>query len=138
MTTRTTKRIGIVTGGTRGIGRGISERLASWLDILVLTYNTDVERANQVATELRRQYSTTDVYLVAGDLSEEASRNAIFECVDRILDQEPDSHLQGECDFKNKSSRQARPVASPILWEERRARGWVNMTMTTRTATNKR
>ena len=93
------KRIGIITGGTRGIGRGISERLAAWLDILVLTYNTDTQRAHQVAAELRQQYSNLQsVELVAGDLSEQASRNAIFECVDRILREQPGSHLQGSYD----------------------------------------
>lgn len=96
-TTTIPKRIGIVTGGTRGIGRGISERLAAWLDILVLTYNTDNARAHQVASELQSQYDNLQrVEVVAGDLSEEASRDAIFACVDRILQEEPGSHLQGK------------------------------------------
>ena len=71
-------RMGIVTGGTRGIGRGISERLASWLDVLILTYHTDVERAQQVAQELQDRYEGLHVELVAGDLSECATRDAIL------------------------------------------------------------
>ena len=90
------KRIGIVTGGTRGIGRGISERLAAWMDILVLTYNTNAERAQQAADELRQRYSNLQrIELVAGDLTLQASRDAIFACVDRILEEQPESHLQG-------------------------------------------
>ena len=96
-TTTTTKRIGIVTGGTRGIGRGISERLASWLDMLVLTYNTDAQRAAAVAAELRERYAHLQIVeLVSGDLSQEETRNAIFDCVDRLLREHADSHLQGK------------------------------------------
>ena len=89
------KRIAIVTGGTRGIGRGIAERLAAWMDIVILTYNTNAERAQQAADELRQQYDGKRIELVAGDLTLPASRDAIFACVDDILQQVPESHLQG-------------------------------------------
>ena len=89
------RRLGIVTGGTRGIGRGISERLAAWLDVLVLTYNTSNERAEQVAKELTDRYGIM-VALVAGDLSEEATRDAVFACVDGFINDEDGipCHLQ--------------------------------------------
>lgn len=88
------QRIGIVTGGTRGIGRGISECLAAWLHILILTYNTDLERATQVALDLKARHKhLVHVELVGGDLSQVETRDKVFAKLDEILKDYTDSHL---------------------------------------------
>ena len=75
-------RAAIVTGGTRGIGRGISEALAaSGFDLLV-TFNTDASAAEAAAAELRAAHGCT-VECVGGDISLEATRDAIFACFDK-------------------------------------------------------
>lgn len=75
-------RAAIVTGGTRGIGRGIAEALsASGFDALVLSYNTDKEAAEATADELRAAYKIR-VECVGGDISLPATRDALFACYD--------------------------------------------------------
>ncbi|MAK04833.1 MAG: beta-ketoacyl-ACP reductase, partial [Euryarchaeota archaeon] len=45
--------IAIVTGGGRGIGRGVSLRLASEGYRILLTYNSDSSSAEQTVDEIR-------------------------------------------------------------------------------------
>lgn len=71
------RRVAIVTGGTRGIGRGISTALAQDGFDLLLTYNTDSESAQKVATELSEDFGCK-VEIVGGDISLPAARDAIF------------------------------------------------------------
>lgn len=76
-------RIAIVTGGTRGIGRGITEALADSGDYggFLLTYNTNREAAEAFVSELNKKH-TLQVELVGGDISLPETRDAIFDCLD--------------------------------------------------------
>ena len=71
------KRVAIVTGGTRGIGRGISEALAAKGFDLLVTYNTDAKAAETAAAELTAAHGCT-VECVGGDISRDTTRDAIF------------------------------------------------------------
>ena len=70
-------RAAIVTGGTRGIGRGISEALARDGFDLLCTYNTNAEAAAAAAEELRTTHGVR-VECVGGDIAQVATRDAIF------------------------------------------------------------
>ena len=76
-----TRPVAIVTGGTRGIGRGISEALAATGFDLVVTYNTNKDAATAAAKELHASFDCT-VECVGGDISLEATRDAVFACYD--------------------------------------------------------
>lgn len=77
----TARRAAIVTGGTRGIGRGISEALAESGHDLLLTYNSDSAAAEAAADELRGTHGCT-VVCCGGDISLEATRDAVFASYD--------------------------------------------------------
>ena len=70
-------RAAIVTGGTRGIGRGISEALAAKGYDLLLTFNTNAEAAEAAAAEIHSTYGCS-VECVGGDISLDATRDGIF------------------------------------------------------------
>jgi NAD(P)-dependent dehydrogenase (short-subunit alcohol dehydrogenase family) len=74
-------RVAIVTGGTRGIGRGISETLAASgeYDGLLLTYNTNLEAAEA----FKGSFKDIKVEIVGGDLTTQEARDAIFDCLDK-------------------------------------------------------
>ena len=82
------KRVAIVTGGTRGIGRGISESLAAQGFDLLLTYNSDADAAAESAKRLTSEYPDCKVECVGGDVSLESTRDAIFECFDKCFGSE--------------------------------------------------
>lgn len=50
------KKIAIVTGGTRGIGRAIVERLAQHGASVVFTYQSSAAKANELSAALSQQY----------------------------------------------------------------------------------
>lgn len=75
-------RVAIVTGGTRGIGRGISEALAGDGYDLLLTYNANSEAAEQAALQLREAHADCTVAIVGGDISLPVTRDAVFACFD--------------------------------------------------------
>ena len=81
------KRLAIVTGGTRGIGRGISDaRSARRALDLLLTYN-------QAPRRRRRRRRSQDgarlrFHSVGGDISLESTRDAIFGAFDAMSDVE--------------------------------------------------
>jgi len=76
----TIRPIAIVTGGTRGIGSGISEALADAGYDLLLTYNTDNNAANGFADQLRARCADDDIRVecVGGDISLTSTRDDIF------------------------------------------------------------
>ena len=72
------KRAAIVTGGTRGIGRGIAEALAAQQFDLLLTFNSDEEAAKAASVELEQAHPGCKVEICGGDISQEATRNEVF------------------------------------------------------------
>jgi len=81
-----TRRIAIITGGTRGIGSGISEALAEAGYDLLLTYNTNKVAATEFSESIREKYSDScsRVECVGGDISLPATRDEIFSCLDAM------------------------------------------------------
>mmetsp|Transcript_15431 Transcript_15431/g.17940 ORF Transcript_15431/g.17940 Transcript_15431/m.17940 type:complete len:144 (+) Transcript_15431:61-492(+) len=80
----TSMRYAIITGGTRGIGRGISEVLAASneYDGLLLTYNTNNEVAENFRQSILEKGVVKKVEIVGGDLTTIDARNKIFACAD--------------------------------------------------------
>ena len=83
-TTNRGRKIALVTGGTRGIGSGISEALAEAGYDLLLTYNTDKDAASEFSQSIREKYkdSCRRVECVGGDISLPSTRDEIFSCLD--------------------------------------------------------
>lgn len=71
-------KIAVVTGGTKGIGRGCCDMLAGEGVNLVINYRSDPENAEKVAQEIRDQYGV-EVVLVQGDASKQETVDAIFD-----------------------------------------------------------
>ncbi|KAI0562807.1 Glucose/ribitol dehydrogenase [Gracilaria domingensis] len=76
------RAVAIVTGGTRGIGRSISEALAQDGFDLLVTYNTNKAAADSFVKALKAQYPHTECALVDGDLSLEHTRTKVFDTFD--------------------------------------------------------
>ncbi|KAL7468108.1 hypothetical protein ACHAXS_008337 [Conticribra weissflogii] len=93
-------RVAIITGGTRGIGRGITDALSETGEYrgFILVYNTNREAAEKYCEELKRRVfgettnieansfedeSRLKIRLVGGDISLESTRDRIFDCFDR-------------------------------------------------------
>ena len=77
------RRVAVVTGGTRGIGRGISEALAEHDFDLLVSYNSDEAAAEQAAGELKTKYNCA-VACVGGDVSLPETRAKIWETYDKV------------------------------------------------------
>ena len=80
---RALRRVAVVTGGTRGIGRGISEALAEHDFDLLVSYNSDAAAAEQAAAELKDKYRCA-VECVGGDVSLPETRAKIWETFDKV------------------------------------------------------
>jgi len=80
----TTRPVAIVTGGTRGIGSGISEALADAGYDLLLTYNSDSDAADRHADQLRARCVNDDISIecIGGDISLPSTRDEIFSVFD--------------------------------------------------------
>jgi len=80
-----TGKVALVTGGTRGIGLEISERLAKRGADLILVYKKDVENAK--AAEARLSATGRRIQLVQADLRKPEGVDSVFEQVAEGLDQ---------------------------------------------------
>lgn len=70
------KPVALVTGGSRGIGRAISERLAQDGFVVAVNFNRDVEAAKEVAARI--EDAMGEVHLVQADVSAPAQVEAMF------------------------------------------------------------
>lgn len=70
--------VAVVTGGTRGIGRGIAESLARRGYDLLLAYHSDAGAAEAVRGQLCEKYGVR-VACVGGDLALESARDKLYE-----------------------------------------------------------
>ncbi len=69
-------RQALITGGTKGIGLAVANRLlASGFDV-ILTYGVDVARAEEVRSNLLSQYAA-NIYLLQADISDLSSISLI-------------------------------------------------------------
>ena len=75
------RKVAIVTGGTRGIGFGISEALAKKQYDLLLPYNSDYKSAIDACEYLEKKYNC-NVELFSGDISLKSTRKRLFEFYD--------------------------------------------------------
>ena len=73
-------KLAIVTGGTRGIGWGISQQLARDGYDLILGFNANEEVASTAKAILESTYGVK-VHTVKGDVAEESTIETIFKCV---------------------------------------------------------
>mmetsp|Transcript_33465 Transcript_33465/g.75860 ORF Transcript_33465/g.75860 Transcript_33465/m.75860 type:complete len:303 (+) Transcript_33465:71-979(+) len=71
--------VAMVTGGTRGIGKGISEALADQGFDLLLGYGTNAEAAEAHAGELRAK--GVKVAIIGGDVAKEETVDSYFEAL---------------------------------------------------------
>ncbi len=71
-------KVAVVTGGTKGIGRGCCEALANEGANLVINYRSDPDGAENVAQFIREKYGV-EVLLVCGDASKEETVDKIFD-----------------------------------------------------------
>lgn len=94
-------RVAIITGGTRGIGRGITDAVLETGEFrgFILVYNTNREAAENYCEELKDRVfgetrntdansnsedeSRLKIRLVGGDISLESTRDKVFECFDK-------------------------------------------------------
>ena len=70
------RRVALVTGGSGGIGRFVSLRLAKDGFIVVLNYAGNAEKAEQVANEIKSAYGQT--LTIQGDVANEADVEWMF------------------------------------------------------------
>src|SRR5262245_28290233 len=73
----TTTRVAIVTGGSRGIGRAISERLAADGHAVVVNYVSNTAEADQVVDQINAAGGTA--IAVQADVSDEAAVATLFD-----------------------------------------------------------
>ncbi|XP_070555635.1 enoyl-[acyl-carrier-protein] reductase [NADPH] FabL-like [Ptychodera flava] len=79
------RKTAVVTGGTRGIGLGISKILARDGYNLILGYNSNVERAQKAQSYLEEEYGAA-VIVVKGDVCREETIAALFDAVEKHFD----------------------------------------------------
>ncbi|CAK0738084.1 hypothetical protein CVIRNUC_000991 [Coccomyxa viridis] len=77
-------KVALVTGGTRGIGRGISEVLARDGYDLVLGFNSNRDAANKAKSELQAKYRVK-VITVEGDVAQPQCVELLFQAVKDVF-----------------------------------------------------
>lgn len=75
------KKVAFITGGSRGIGKAISERFAKEGYTIIINYKENTIRAEELKKELESKYNT-EVVTIKADLSDEKS---IEDMIDTIL-----------------------------------------------------
>lgn len=73
------KKVALVTGGARGIGKKVVETLADNGYVVVVNYNSSVERAKSFEKQLKQ--SGKECMFVHADISQETDVNCMIECV---------------------------------------------------------
>lgn len=76
-----TKKVAIVTGGTRGIGFGISQQLAVDGYNLIIGFNSNEIAAEETKKTLESDYGVK-VYTIKGDVAEAETIDKFFECLE--------------------------------------------------------
>jgi hypothetical protein len=74
-------KIAFITGGSRGIGKAISERFAKEGYTLIFNYKENTLKAEELKTELENKYNA-EVFTIKADLSDE---KAIVDMVETII-----------------------------------------------------
>lgn len=80
MTTRTQRRVAIVTGGSRGIGRGCVEQLAEDGFAVVVGYATRTSEAEEAVAAVRARGS--EALAVSADVGDEHTVAALFDAAE--------------------------------------------------------
>ena len=76
-------KTGIVTGGSKGIGAGISEVFAQEGANLIINYHSNKEEAETLSSMLIEKYGV-QVKLIKGDVGSEEDVSKIFDCADEL------------------------------------------------------
>ncbi len=77
-----TQKVAIVTGGTRGIGFGISQQLATEGYNLIIGFNSNETAANEAKKILESDYGVT-VYPIKGDVAQAETIDQFFDCLEK-------------------------------------------------------
>lgn len=72
------KKVAFITGGSRGIGKAISERFAKEGYNLVINYKENDKRANEIKKQLEEKFEI-EVMIIKTDLSKEESINNMID-----------------------------------------------------------
>ena len=74
--TQLNEQIAVVTGGSRGIGRGIAQELARRGATVIVNYNSNADAANEVVAEIKEKGGSAEA--VQADVSQEADANRLI------------------------------------------------------------
>ncbi len=72
------KKLALITGGTKGIGKAVALSLGNAGYNLLLTYASDDAAANQTIDELKQKLVTADIHLLKADITEKQSIDDIY------------------------------------------------------------
>ncbi len=72
-------RQALVTGGTKGIGKAVAQRLLSEGFDVILTFSADIQRAQLVQSEFVQAYPSNKTHILQADITETSSVGLISE-----------------------------------------------------------